>query len=113
MPDTTRRPVAVDGAEGFLGRAVARALVGQGVAVRAVVADPGAKAPTGTEVAPLSPSAGAVVAPFSPSAEAMTAPSFREAGAEGESPSWPAGRGRARPVSKRAMRRNLVMAIPP
>ncbi|MHC4250054.1 MAG: NAD(P)H-binding protein [Planctomycetota bacterium] len=51
MPDSNPKPVAVDGAEGFLGRAVARALVARGVPVRAIVADPGAIAPAGIEVA--------------------------------------------------------------
>jgi len=54
LPDTTRKPVAVDGAECFLGRAVARALVRKGVPVRAVVAAEGAEVPAeleGAEVA--------------------------------------------------------------
>ncbi|MHC5053754.1 MAG: SDR family oxidoreductase [Planctomycetota bacterium] len=51
MPDSDPKPVAVDGAEGFLGRAVARALLKRNVPVRAIVADPGAIAPAGVEVA--------------------------------------------------------------
>ena len=51
MPDTNRKPVAVDGAECFLGRAVVRALVKKGVPVRALVTERWAGAPEGVEVA--------------------------------------------------------------
>jgi len=51
LSETSRKPVAVDGAEGFLGRAVAEALVARGIPVRGIVADPGAKAPERVEVA--------------------------------------------------------------
>jgi len=66
LSEASQKPVAVDGAEGFLGRAVAEALVAEGVPVRAIVTDPdapvclrtGRKTPRGLEgdgivVAPL------------------------------------------------------------
>jgi len=58
LSEASQKPVAVDGAEGFLGRAVAEALVARGVSVRAIVAYPDAKPPKGLEgdkvaVAPL------------------------------------------------------------
>jgi NADH dehydrogenase len=51
LPEKSPKPVAVDGAECFLGRAVVRALVKRGVPVRAIVAERYADAPEGVEVA--------------------------------------------------------------
>lgn len=49
MSDAALGPVAVDGAEMFLGRAIVRALVRRGVPVRALVADGSPTAPEGAE----------------------------------------------------------------
>jgi len=58
LSGASQKPVAVDGAEEFLGRAVAEALVAEGVTVRAIVTDPDARAPKGLE------GDGVVVAPL-------------------------------------------------
>ena len=47
MSETSRKPIAVDGADGFLGRAVAKALVARGIPVRGILTSPGAKVPEG------------------------------------------------------------------
>ena len=51
LSESSQKPVAVDGVQGFLGRAVADALVARGVPVRGIAAGPGAKAPEGVDVA--------------------------------------------------------------
>jgi uncharacterized protein YbjT (DUF2867 family) len=51
LSETSQKPVAVDGADGFLGRAVAKALVARGIPVRWILAEPGAKTPDGVKEA--------------------------------------------------------------
>jgi NADH dehydrogenase len=51
LSEVSLKPVVVDGADGFLGRAVAKALVASGIPVRGIVVDPGAKVPDGVDVA--------------------------------------------------------------